>query len=200
MRLCNRSATGSGSRLCLAPASRGTRRACLLAFWIVPLLLGVLAASGRAQENLPAPRDKVRCITALDGDSLLAEREGGPPGRFQIRLLGLDCPEKGQEYAERARKLSRKFCKGQVLELEYGPRRTDRYGRILAYVWTDGRMLNEELVSRGLALAVAYDEAERHAGRLARAEKDARAARAGFWAQGGMKMTPRRFRELLRRR
>lgn len=168
----------------------------IIAIPILALAVFSLLRPKHAEINPPTLRDQVHCITALDGDSLLAE---GPQGRFQIRLLGVDCPEKGQEFSNNARDLSRKLCKGQVLELEYGPQRTDRYGRVLAYVWIGGRMLNEQLVLQGLALAVPHLRTERHAERLAGAEAQARESRAGFWAKGGLDMTPRRFRELQRK-
>ncbi|MGE4291389.1 MAG: thermonuclease family protein [Desulfovibrio sp.] len=165
--------------------------AALGALWLTPTC--------KAQDNLPAPRDQVHCITALDGDSLLVEWAGRSNGRFQIRLLGVDCPEKGQEFSNVARTMSRSFCNGRVLDLEYGPHRTDRYGRVLAYVWSDGKMLNEILVLQGLALAIAHDREEQHAQRLARAEGQARIDKTGFWSKGGLEMTPRRFRKLHRR-
>lgn len=157
------------------------------------------APSAPTVQPVKAPvlkREQSRCITALDGDSLLVE---GPAGRFQIRLLGVDCPEKGQEYSNVAREMSRTLCKGKIVELEYGPRRTDRYGRTLAYVYVEGKMLNEMLVLRGLALAVSYDQDEPQAERLAQAETQARKERTGFWSKGGLEITPRRFRELHRR-
>lgn len=58
----------------------------------------------------------------------------------------------------------------------------DRYGRLLRYVFRDGRNLNLELVRRGAATVWFYEGARgRYASRLLVAAAAARNARRGLW-------------------
>ena len=166
-----------------------------LPFWQAMLLLLLVCGGACGQNSGPDAgqgRHAAQCVTALDGDSLLMEEHGE---KYQVRLLGVDCPEKGQEFADKARTASRAFARGKIVELEYGPRRTDRYGRVLAYVWREGQMLNELLVRKGLALAIAHDQGEPHADLLKQAMDMARRDKTGFWSKGGLDRTPAQFRK-----
>jgi micrococcal nuclease len=60
--------------------------------------------------------------------------------------------------------------------------RTDRYGRLLAYVFLGDVLVNEELVKEGLARAHRYGRNAALAARLEAAEHEARAAHRGLWA------------------
>jgi micrococcal nuclease len=88
----------------------------------------------------------------IDGDTLRLE-----DGR-QVRLLGVDTPESKhaqvpvQVFSQEAYEFSKQMTEGFEVRLEYDAEATDKYGRVLAYVYLrDGRMLNEELLKRGYA-------------------------------------------------
>jgi micrococcal nuclease len=78
------------------------------------------------------------------------------------------------------------------LERDVAPR--DRFGRELAYVWTGARMVNETLVREGWAMLYTLPPNVKYAGRLERAQTEARAARAGLWENGGFECSPRAWR------
>lgn len=151
-----------------------------------PALILLLALS-----VLPAPAGQARFLTVIDGDSLVVELDGRSA---EIRLIGIDAPEGRQRYGTQARSHAMGLCYGRELRLEFDRERRDRYGRVLAYVYVGGRMLNEEMVRAGLALALPVEPNTAHAARLKRAEDEARAARRGFWAEGGLEMTPAQWR------
>ncbi|MCM0755576.1 thermonuclease family protein [Desulfovibrio aminophilus] len=117
-----------------------------------------------------------------------------PDGREEVRLIGLDAPELAQEWGEEARAFSEGFCSGAALSLSFDRELRDRYGRLLAYVRCDGRLLNEALLRAGLAVTLPVKPNVSLARRFKRAEKEARAEKRGFWAQGGLQMSPSRFR------
>jgi micrococcal nuclease len=71
---------------------------------------------------------------------------------------------------------------GHRVRLRFDVERTDRFGRLLAYVWIDDLLVNETLVKEGLARAHRYGRNTALAVRLEAAEREARAARRGLWA------------------
>ncbi|MBG0790562.1 MAG: thermonuclease family protein [Desulfovibrionaceae bacterium] len=131
-------------------------------------------------------------IKIIDGDSLLVEAGGRS---MEVRLIGVDAPEFKQEYGREAKEFSLRFCHGHRLRLELDRDKLDRYGRVLAYVHRDGKMLNEELLKAGLAVAVKVKPNTRHYSRLKAAEHLAEDRKHGFWKQGGLKMPPAQWRK-----
>lgn len=72
---------------------------------------------------------------------------------------------------------------GQTIYLEKDVSETDRYDRLLRYVYlADGRMVNEEIVRAGLAYASPYPPDVKHQDRLAAAQRAAQTAGLGLWA------------------
>lgn len=159
------------------------------------LLPTLLAAALAALLALAAPAmaEEARVLRVIDGDSLLVEMRGL---RVQVRLLGIDCPEHNQEqWGELASRFSEEWCEGKIVDIELGPDRWDRYNRLLAWVWRDGEMLNEQLLSHGLAITYMLEKTDRHYKRLTAAQTLARTDRVGFWAQGGLNRNPSAARQ-----
>ncbi|GAB7022172.1 thermonuclease family protein [Salidesulfovibrio brasiliensis] len=157
----------------------------MLRSFIAFLFLVLLAPSALAQE---AFLERV-----IDGDSIRLVMNDQ---NVEIRLIGIDAPEYRQEWSKAAKRFVVDFLTGRHIEVRFDKQRRDRYGRTLAYVYADTAMLNEALVRNGLALAYPIPPNLRHKVTLARAEAEARKARAGFWKQGGLRLTPREFRKL----
>ncbi len=140
----------------------------------------------------PSQAQEAQFISIIDGDSLLVELGGRS---CEVRLIGVDAPEHGQEYGVQAKCLAMKLCYGRILRLEFDKQRRDRFGRALAYVYCGDKMLNAEMVRAGLAIAVKYKPNTRHYEQFKLAEKAARAQRCGFWLRGGLKQTPAEWRK-----
>ena len=134
----------------------------------------------------------VQFLHIIDGDSLVVESRGDS---MEIRLIGVDAPEYRQEYSIKAKVFSLKFCHGKKIRLEFDREKKDRYGRTLAYVYADGKMLNEAIVRAGLALAVRIKPNLKYSHRFNAAEKQAKEAKNGFWKYGGLKQTPTQWRK-----
>jgi len=59
----------------------------------------------------------------------------------------------------------------------------DRYGRLLRYVYTDGLMVNAELVREGFARSLAFPPDTRYARCFSALEEEATEAGRGMWAR-----------------
>jgi endonuclease YncB( thermonuclease family) len=109
----------------------------------------------------------------IDGDSLeLATGE-------EVRLFGIDSPERDQPYADRARAELARLVQGKTVRLEVRDR--DGYGRIVARVFAGEVDVNLALVREGAAWV--YRKYSKDKALLA-AEENARRAKRGLWGQG----------------
>ena len=87
-----------------------------------------------------------KVIGVADGDTITVLRDKEPQ---KIRLYGIDCPEKRQPFGKNAKQFTSNMVFAKTVEVNRID--TDRYGRTVALVAVDERLLNEELVRAGLA-------------------------------------------------
>lgn len=139
--------------------------------------LSKLAAQGGFYQNETLFPKSALVNEVIDGDTL--ELENGST----IRLTGVDAPERGEDFYEEALDFTINFCEGKRVDLEYDQYQEDRYGRILAYVWIEGKMLNLELVKNGWAKVVIYEKRKKlkHQEEFFSAEEEAKAEKRGVW-------------------
>ncbi len=83
----------------------------------------------------------------FDGDSLILNN-----GQ-EIRLIGIDAPEKGQPYADEARAFLKGLITGKELRLEKGIEERDKYNRLLVYMYAGDTFVNAEMIKHGYAVA-----------------------------------------------
>ena len=123
-----------------------------------------------------SPRGTVaaRVVGVTDGDTITALV--GQQSE-KIRIEGIDAPELGQAFGRNAKTRMSNLVFGLDVQLELHGR--DRYQRLLARVTVDGVDVGRQLVFEGLAWQY---QGGPHREDLARAEKDARTARRGLWA------------------
>ncbi|MGI8979163.1 MAG: thermonuclease family protein [Pirellulaceae bacterium] len=102
------------------------------------------------------------------------------PLEAPLQLLGV----RSSGLSVEGKKFTSEFLSLGTPTLELDRRRLDSAGHFLAYVYADGRLLNEELIRAGLAEADLYpgDNQTMHRN-LVKAEKDAKKARRGIWAK-----------------
>lgn len=117
-----------------------------------------------------------RLVRVLDGDSLIVERL--PQKReSELRLEGIDAPERGQPWGPQARSALRRLVTGQPLRVEVITR--DRYGRLVVQLWAGRTDVNLAMVASGNAWAYrAYNPPRA----ILKAEAEAKAARRGLWS------------------
>ncbi|WP_370608233.1 thermonuclease family protein [Citrobacter meridianamericanus] len=154
---------------------------------LILLLLVILAPA--VQATLTG-----RVVRVIDGDTVvvLAKKEG----TVRVRLSGIDAPENGQPFGQRARQFLASRIAGRVVEISGDTR--DRYDRILGTVWAAGRDINAELVCGGMAWAYrARSEAQNPA--YLQCENAAREQKKGLW-QAPSPVPPWQWRQPLRPR
>jgi endonuclease YncB( thermonuclease family) len=141
------------------------------------LLLTFFPVSALAAPSFPA-----RVVSIQDGDTITVLTED--KRQVRIRLYGIDCPEKGQPYGNRARQATAEAVHGKDVDVRQID--TDRYGRTVAMVSVQGGdTLNAMLVRAGLAWV--YEKFCTRADpcdRLRELERAARARKAGLWKDG----------------
>ena len=64
----------------------------------------------------------------------------------ELRLFGIDCPERRHYFGTKAGKFTSKMVFGKVVDVE--PVERDRYGRTVAWVSVNGKSLTKELLQR----------------------------------------------------
>lgn len=120
---------------------------------------------------------------ALDGDTI--ELTNGE----KVRYIGVDTPElhhpqkEVEYYAQEAHRANQKLVEGKKVSLEFDVQKRDRYGRILAYVYVDGFMVNEWLVANGYARVATFPPNVKYAERFRTLEREARKQKLGLWAE-----------------
>lgn len=126
--------------------------------------------------------EQARVERVIDGDTIKLS-----DGRT-VRYIGIDTPEtkhptKGQEcFGQAASEFNALLVEGEIIQLEKDVSETDRYGRLLRYVWVEDELVNLTLVEQGFAVSSSYppDIARQEQFRLA--EADARHNNRGLWA------------------
>lgn len=91
---------------------------------------------------------KGRIIKVTDGDTVTLLSKNNK--QIKIRLYGIDCPEKGQDYYQVAKNFVDNAIYDKNVEVEIINK--DRYQRSVGIIWTsDHSNLNLELIKQGLA-------------------------------------------------
>lgn len=115
-------------------------------------------------------------VSVLDGDTIEVLSNQRPE---RIRLHGIDCPEKGQAYGQKAKHAASAFVFGKEVTLQtFGK---DKYGRTIGDVLlADGTNVNQELVKDGWCWW--YRKYAPGDTVLEGLEQEAREAGRGLWA------------------
>jgi endonuclease YncB( thermonuclease family) len=128
-----------------------------------------------------------KCVGVSDGDTITVMKAGRA---IKVRLEGIDCPELGQDFGTRAKRFTSAMVFGKDVQVKEISR--DRYNRIVARVYVDGRDLSLELVRVGLAWHYKQFSSDTV---LAVAEEQARRTKQGLWSMPNP-MPPWEYRRL----
>ncbi|NJO47897.1 MAG: thermonuclease family protein [Oscillatoriales cyanobacterium RM2_1_1] len=122
---------------------------------------------------------------------------GGTPSLEKVRLLGIMAPDLKQEpWGFAAKQSLEQACLGQQIVLELETDQRDRFDRVLAYVWSEGTLINEQLVRDGFVLAEDQPAQSPYNSRLQYAQQEARILERGIWnPENPLRMTPEEFRQ-----
>lgn len=121
----------------------------------------------------------------IDGDTIKIIYNGREES---VRLIGIDTPEsvhpdssKNLPEGQLASDFTRRALEGKEIFLEFDVSERDRYGRLLAYVWTEEGMFNRTLLEAGMATAYTYPPDVKYSKEFHQLEKEARQKQTGLW-------------------
>ena len=160
---------------------------------LVPFLLGFLFLLPPKQSFLEEKEQEI--FTAEDGqvleEAIVTKVIDGDTveinGSQQVRYIGINTPEisftngEADCYGEEARRANEELVGGKKVWLEKDVSETDKYGRLLRYVWSGELMINEYLVAQGFANIATYPPDIKHQERLLKAQKEAVLSKRGLW-------------------
>lgn len=147
--------------------------------------------SGSIQQHYDLPNPlKAEVIAIQDGDTielkfLYAGKKAGQRMEkpIRIRLLHVNCPERGRPYYKVAKQYTSQQCFRKTVQIRHAGN-FDKYGRLLGeVVLPNGRILNKELVKAGLAVHFKkYSKSQEYANLEIQAKKQ----KVGIWSQSSL--------------
>jgi len=118
-----------------------------------------------------------KVVSVTDGDTIKVMHDGKEE---KIRLYGIDCPEKGQDFGQKVTDLTSTLVAGRNIEVQQKDR--DRYGRTVGLVSVDGQSLNELIIKNGYAWVYRQYCKESFCSTWIQAEEAARQQKKGIWS------------------
>lgn len=128
-------------------------------------------------------------LAVYDGDTIKVRLEGG--GEKRVRLIGVDAPEIDDKredvnfWAYMAKRFAFFHLYKKEISLGYDWQTEDKYGRLLAYIWTEDQgLFNEFIIREGFAFAFhVFPFNKEYQDRFRKAEQEARASGKGVWSE-----------------
>lgn len=156
--------------------------------FILILTLVAIACGSAAEEPPtlapaapPIPNSQPAEVTRIiDGDTIEVDINGQS---YRVRYIGMDTPERGRPYFDEATEANRALVAGQTVYLVKDVSDTDRYGRLLRYVYlADGTFVNAQLVEDGYAQVASFPPDVAQIDYFLELQRAARDAQLGLWA------------------
>lgn len=119
---------------------------------------------------------------------------------IKVQVIGVSAPDLRQRpWGENARERLQEMIGEKPVLLESDLETKDQFDRQLAYVWQDGKLLNEQLLLEGLALFRPPSLNRKYDQRLERAQEYARVMGLGIWnPDQALRIPPEQFRQQYR--
>jgi micrococcal nuclease len=132
------------------------------------LLLSTLSSYGQ--------NEQIGFVTrVVDGDTIDIDIGGNA---HRVRYIGMNTPERDEPCFDEATQANADLVAGYEVRLEKDVSETDRYGRLLRYVYVGDVFVNQALVAEGYAEAVLYEPDNRYYDFFS--ELEAEAAQSGL--------------------
>jgi micrococcal nuclease len=141
--------------------------------------VGLAACTGAETMVLTTPGTAAHVVNVPDGDSLIVDMDGIEE---KVRLIGINAPEHDECFGEESATGLRDLLADADITVATDIEPRDQYGRLLAYVYRDGVLINEEVAFRGLVLARAYEPNTTYQEQIDGAAEKAQQSLSGMWA------------------
>ncbi len=162
----------------------------------VTLYVGSKFLPAACKAGVAGKRETVFVARAVDGDTLKLS-----DGK-RVRLIGVDTPELHysekllrdsrrtrrdikdiQALGQRAAAFTKRLCEGKPVRIETDLRKTDKYGRLLAYIYLeDGTFVNGKILEEGYGQVMTIPPDVKYADYFLKLQREARESHKGLWA------------------
>lgn len=137
------------------------------------------------QEEIQQPEGEVSKVAhVVDGDTIKLDN-----GQV-VRYIGIDTPETVdprkpvQCFGKEASAKNKELVEGKEVRLIRDVSETDKYDRLLRYVYIGDMFVNDYLVRNGYAKSSTYPPDVKYQDQIRQAEEEARTNKRGLWADG----------------
>lgn len=161
---------------------------------IIPLIILLILTSGCIQ----AEQAKTCEDAIAELPQLIADAQDYPTAQVQrvvdgdtviftdgerVRLIGIDTPERGEEYFSEATQHLQTLVTNKTLYLERDISKRDKYNRLLYYFYTENKFVNAEMVSSGYARSYPYEPDTYHSFLFDCLEEQAKEQKLVIWSK-----------------
>jgi len=107
----------------------------------------------------------------------------------KVRYIGIDTPEMNynnppaEYFAQEAKEYNAKLVLGKKVKLEFDVVKRDKYGRLLAYVYIDGKHISQDMIERGFAKVLMIPPNLKFADYFLTLQNLAKEEKRGIWAK-----------------
>lgn len=145
-------------------------------------------ATGSALGESTSDQSLILVTKVIDGDTIAIQ------GGEKVRLIGIDTPETVDPrrpvgcFGKEASNETKRLLTGKKVYLEKDVSETDKYKRLLRYIYLplDGSQMlfvNDYLVREGFATALTYPPDVKYSEQFLEAQRQAREAKKGLWGR-----------------
>lgn len=134
---------------------------------------------------IPSPSKlDAKVIRVIDGVTIEVDLPNGK--RESVRLLQIDIPEADDDHraacGPEAVGFIRKMALGKTVQLELDVPERDQEGRLLAYVYVNGKSVQQALLNEGLAKVALHPSNGKYVDQYQTFEDHAKMLKKGIWA------------------
>lgn len=173
------------------PIQKGMKRiGSVIAMMIIAAFAYFFNIDDQEKESLPESHIPVELVRTIDGDTIKVIYEGE---EVNVRYLLIDTPEidhkepsNTEPFARAATDRNDELLKSGDVTIEFDVDKEDQYGRLLAYIYVDGKSVQETLLEEGYArVAYVFEPNTKYVDQFNEAANKAKAAKIGVWERDG---------------
>lgn len=163
------------------------RAVFLLFFLIAGILFNVFKPQERPVSLAVSVMEKsvqtARVIRVIDGDTIVIE------GGKVVRYTGMDAPETKHPkkeiecFGKQAAQKNTELVLGKEVRLEKDVSETDKYKRLLRYVFVGDTFVNDYLVREGFAHVASFPPDVKYQDQFIQAQQEAQSNERGLWGK-----------------
>ena len=148
-----------------------------------------LSKSSVVPTNIPTPtaffgeKQTVRVVRVIDGDTIEIE------GKIKVRYVGVNTPELHDPrkpiecFGQAASDENKRLVEGKEIYIQKDVSETDKFKRLLRYVWVGDMFINDYLVRQGFAQVSTYPPDVKYVSQFLEAQKEAQDNKRGLWKE-----------------